>query len=166
MFNYIKKHVCQFFVQRKRTETWTVWYRLWCNSCWTLTFAAWMAFRVWCRRSGWWPAIASWTDATIWRKMKTRRWDLHCSSHRERGLRRHASFSNQFLSLCYSLHCSPCSWTVCGRWRTSTQQHLSSQKPIWLCWVTACGSLSSVLSSSILLNSVLKSCRWETFVYN
>lgn len=54
-----------------------------------------------------------------------------------------------------SPHCSCCSWTACGKWWISTQQLLSSQRPIWLYSATACGSHSSVLSSLILPNSEL-----------
>lgn len=61
-----------------------------------------------------------------------------------------------------SPRCSCCSWTACGRWWTSTQQHSSSQRPIWQYWVIACGSHSSVLSSSILPNSALSTWWWAT----
>lgn len=60
----ILKPLISIGLQKKKTETWAVPFPPWCSWCWTLIIAAWLGFRVWCRRSGWWPAIASWTDAT------------------------------------------------------------------------------------------------------
>lgn len=60
----------------------------------------------------------------------------------------------------FSPRCSCSSSTACGSWWTSILLRSSSPRLTWLYWVTACGSLSSVLFSSILPDSKLSTYWW------
>lgn len=141
--------------QRRKTETWAAWCRPWCSSCWTLITEVWPAFRVWCRRSGWWLAIAFWTAATTWRRMTKRRCSCALENTQVQTSWCVFTFTSRCFCCCFSPRCSCSSWTACGSWWTSILLRSSSPRLTWSYWVTACGSLSLVLSSLTHLDSEL-----------